>query len=336
MKNKIKTLVIGGGTGSSAVLNGLKRYAELDLTVVVSMADDGGSNAVIRDEFGLLPLSDLRKSIIALSPDESDQILREMFIYRFSDGEGLRGHTLGNLMMTALSKISGSERDAVKIMSELFNVKGKILAGTYEKHDIEAIYGDGNVITGQHKINEPPKSLKSKIVSFSIKPSVEADHEVIESISKADYIIIGPGDIYTTTLCNLALKGVTKAVKNSNARLIYIANLISKNGQTRNRTQREIVEIIESYTGRKLDYIFINKEQIPRRVVKHYSHDGEHILKDDLGEDPRVIRENLIAHEIFEREAGDDLVRSIVRHDSDVLGWSLYKLMKEENFVMLK
>lgn len=336
MKNKIKTLVIGGGTGSSAVLTGLKRYAELDLTVVVSMADEGGSNAVIRDEFGLLPLSDLRKSIIALSPDESDQILREMFTYRFSDGEGLKGHTLGNLMMTALSKISGSEREAVQIMSNLFSVKGKILAGTYEKHRLVAEYDDGNIITGEHLIDEPNISPHAKIIKFSIEPSVLADSSVLDAISNSEFIIIGPGDLYTTTISTLALNGVTNAIQESNSKLIYITNLMSKNGQTRNRTQREIVEIIESYTGRKLDYIFINKEQIPRRVVKHYAHDGEHILKDDLGEDPRVIRENLIAHEIFEREAGDDLIRSMVRHDGDVLGWNLYKLMKEEKFDILK
>jgi len=154
--------VIGGGTGSSTVLEGLKSKKDLSLKVIVGMMDDGGSNAVVRDEFGLLPLSDLRKSIIALSTENEDQILRNLFTYRFSQGDGLKGHTLGNLLMIAMTEITGSEVEAIEMFKYLFSVSGDIIPVTLDKVKLVAEYTNGMKIVGEHFIDEPEEDRKIK------------------------------------------------------------------------------------------------------------------------------------------------------------------------------
>ena len=167
-KNNLKIVVIGGGTGTIPVLSGLKQFSEFDLQVIVSMTDDGGSNAVIRDEFGLLPLSDLRKSIIALSQND-DKLLRDIFTYRFSKGEGLIGHTLGNLILMGLTETTGSEIGAIEAVSKLFNVKGKVIPVTLDSTKLVADYTDGTKIKGEHIIDEPEIQCYRNYFSFYIK-----------------------------------------------------------------------------------------------------------------------------------------------------------------------
>ncbi len=332
----MKICVIGGGTGSSAVLNGLKNFLEVELSVIVGMADDGGSNAVLRDEFGLLPLSDIRKSIIALSTLEDNATLREMFTYRFSEGNGLRGHTLGNLMMTALSKITGGEEQAVAKMSEIFSSKGKIIPVTFQCHKLVAEYDNGKKVVGEHLIDEPEEDVEGNIVDLKTDKKVKANKSAINAIKEADAIVIGPGDIYTTTLPNIIVEGIAKSIQETKAILIFVTNIMSKNGQTRHRTHSEITKEVERFIGRSFDYLIVNNERVPKEVLKTYRLSGEHLIKDDLKKDHTVIREELVANEIFEKDSGDDLVRSLVRHDSNKLGWVIYRLMKEIYFGKLK
>lgn len=328
-KSSMRACVVGGGTGSSAVLNGLSNYADIDLSVIVGMADDGGSNAVLRDEFGLLPLSDVRKSIIALSDKEDSSLLRQLFTYRFCEGDGLRGHTLGNLMMTAMSRITGSESEAVDKMSSLFSAKGNIYPVTFEEHKLVANYDDGREVVGEHLIDEPDGDLNSKIISLKTDRVVKADQRAIEAILSSDFVILGPGDIYTTTLANIVIDGIPKALQETNAKIFFVTNIMSKAGQTKHRTHKEVNEIVENFVGRKFDRIIMNSQSPSKEVLKYYRINKEHLIKDDVHEDPRVIREHLISDTVFENENGDDLVRSLVRHDSVKLGWTLYKTMKE-------
>lgn len=322
--------IIGGGTGSSAVLNGLKKYPDLNLNVIVNMTDDGGSNAVIRDEFGLLPLSDLRKSIISLSELPNNDKLRELFSYRFAEGEGLKGHTLGNLMMIAANSIIGTEKESLQYMCEIFRVKHNIVPVTYSNSRLFAKYSDGTEVRGEHLIDEPQIADGVKIVEFWMEPKSEANPDAIEAIRDADFIIIGPGDLYTTTLANIIVGGIADAISISEAKKILITNIMSKTGQTKGMTQSEFVGIMSSYSKSKFDYLLVNSEDLPQRVKRYYGRHGEHVLEDDLTPDHgAVIRVDLVADEIFDRDKGDDLVRSMVRHDSDKLGWELYKLMKE-------
>ncbi|WKZ30955.1 MAG: YvcK family protein [Candidatus Dojkabacteria bacterium] len=326
----MKITIIGGGTGSSAVLNGLKKYPDLDLNVIVSMADDGGSNAVIRDEFGLLPMSDLRKSIISLSELPNNDKLRELFTYRFAEGDGLRGHTLGNLMMIAANSINGSEKEALEYICEIFRVKHNVIPVTYSDSRLFAKFSDGSQIKGEHLIDEPEIADGVKLVEFWMEPKSEANPDAVKAIQEADFIIVGPGDLYTTTLANIIVDGIVDAICKSKGKKILITNIMSKVGQTKGMKQSEIVATFGKYCKCKFDYLLVNSESIPDRVISYYKEHGEHLLEDDLDDSVgKIIRADLIADEIFERDKGDDLVRSMVRHDSDRLGWELYKLMKE-------
>ena len=323
----MKICLIGGGTGSTTVLEGLKGYKDLELSVIVGMMDDGGSNAVVRDEFGILPLSDLRKSIIALSGENDNDILRKLFLYRFAQGEGLKGHTLGNLLMIAMTDIAGSEIGAIETFKYLFNVSGNIVPVTLDNVKLVAEYDDGSKEVGEHYIDEP--ETDKHITKFYLDSEAKAYKGAVEVISNSDYIIIGPGDLYTTTLANIVVDGIPDALQNTKAKLIFVPNLMSKIGQTRGMTQSSMLEIIEGYIGRKFNYVLVNDGWIPKEAYKRYIADGEHLFEDDLEDDGRIIiRTDLIANSEIKRESGDTLVRSLVRHDSEKLAKELYKIFR--------
>ncbi len=325
----MKITVIGGGTGTSTVLEGLKKYNDLELNVIVGMMDDGGSNAVVRDEFGLLPLSDLRKSIIALSEENESNILRDLFTYRFSQGDGLKGHTLGNLLMIAMTDITGSEVEAIEMFKYLFSVKGNIVPVTLDKVRLIAEYSNGMRIKGEHLIDEP--DIKSDIIKLYLDKKAKAYKGAIDCIHDCEYIIIGPGDLYTTTLANIVVDGISKALQKTKAKLIFIPNLMSKIGQTRGLTMNSMIKLVEGYIGREFDYILINSGKIPKEAYIRYVADGEHLFEDDLKDVRRrsIIKADLIANSVVKKDLGDVLVRSLVRHDSDKLAKELYKIFRK-------
>lgn len=313
-----KVVVIGGGTGTVSVLNGIKEYYDqLEISVVVNMTDDGGSNAVVRDEFGILPLSDLRKSIIALA-DRGNGMLRELFNYRFEEGDGLSGHTLGNLIMMGLTRITGSEVEAIKSASRLFNVRGEILPVTLDDVRLQAEYSDGSVVTGEHLIDEPEDFDTSlKITQLSVTPEAKAYDLVLQKIREADYIIVGPGDLYTSTLANLIVDGIPEELSKSKAKIIFISNLMTKLGQTHNMTHSDLANEVTRYCKRKPDIVLINSREIPDDIIEKYAKAHEFVIKDDLDDNKyKVIREDLIGDREITRAKGDKLKRSLVRHDS--------------------
>lgn len=320
---EMNIVIIGGGTGTSVVLEGLKKYEDLDISVIVNMTDDGGSNAVVRDEFGVLPLSDLRKSLIALADEDYNDLLRKLFVYRFSEGKGLTGHTLGNLLMLALVDITGSEKEAIGLMEELFHTKGNVIPVTTDDVRLVAKYLDGKVIKGEHLIDEITED--KNIESFGLDGFAEISREAKERILNADYIVIGPGDLYTSILACVVVDGVPEAIQRSNAKLLYITNLMSKIGQTRGLKHSQIVGILEEYIGRKIDCILINNGGIPDKLLKKYRDDGEDIIADDMGNDTRVERVDIVADTEIIKEKGDLLKRSFVRHDPQKLGDALYR-----------
>lgn len=327
MKKK-KVVVIGGGTGTTAVLPKLSKYPDIDISVIVSMTDDGGSNAVIRDEFGLLPLSDLRKSIIALS-DVENGILRQLFVYRFPKGKGLLGHKLGNLMMMALTEITGSELGAIEASRKLFRVKGKVIPVMLKPAKLVAQYNSGLQIQGEHLIDEPklPKNA-TRIDRLFLSTKVKANPAAIEAIRKADFIIAGPGDLYTTTLANLVVPGIAAAIKKSKAKFFFINNLMTKFGQTTGMRASELVGEIEKYAGRRPDAVVVHKGNFPDEVLKKYAVEREWPIEDDLTEEFfRVFRADLINRREIKKDHGDSLKRSLIRHDSEKLGKILYQLI---------
>ena len=317
--------VIGGGTGSTVVLEGLKKYRDLNLTVIVGMMDDGGSNAVVRDEFGMLPLSDVRKSILALSEDNDNNYLRQLLTYRFGEGNSIQGHTLGNLLMIAMTDISGSEVEAIKTLSNMFSVRGRVVPVTLDDVRLVAEYDDGSKITGEHYIDEP--EVDKNIVNFYLDKPAKAYKHAIRAIQEADYIILGPGDLYTTLMPNLLVDGIGEAILNSHAKVVYIANLMTKLGQTRHRTLKGILNVIEEKIGKHVDYVLVNEGKIPKEAYQRYIDDGENLIINDLDEPGKrnVIKADLVANDEIKKDKGDTLKRSLVRHDSQKLAETLYK-----------
>ena len=321
-------VVIGGGSGSSVVLEGLKRYRDLNLSVIVGMMDDGGSNAVVRDEFGLLPLSDVRKSILALAEDNENTFLRQLLTYRFSN-ENMQGHTLGNILMIAMSDILGSEVEAIKTLCNMFSVRGKVIPVTLDNVRLMAKYDDGSIVKGEHYIDEPEKDIN--IVEFGLDGTAKAYPQALEAILEADYIILGPGDLYTTLLPNLLVYGIKKSIQRSKAKVVYISNLMTKIGQTRHKSLKEIVNIVEENIGKKLDYVLINNGRIPKEAYQRYIADGENLIQNNLEQSKKrtIISTDLVANDDIKKEKGDTLKRSLVRHDSLKLGKVLYRIFNK-------
>lgn len=320
-----KIVVIGGGTGTVAVLSGLKQFTDYHLSVIVSMTDDGGSNAVVRDEFGLLPLSDVRKSIIALAENDS-QLLRELFTYRFSKGDGLSGHTLGNLMMMAAADISGSEEAAIKRLSVLFNVKGQVIPVTLEQTRLVAEYASGARVEGEHLIDEP-ETDPGRITRLSLSVPVAANPAAIKAIGEADIVIIGPGDLYTSTLANIIVPGIAEAIQQSAAQVIFINNLMTKRGQTQGMGAADFVSEITHYVGRAPAVVLSHNKSFAANILEKYAARNEHPVADDLLADASVQRFDLASDTETQRDAGDTLVRSLIRHDVNKLAASLRRII---------
>lgn len=331
----MEVTTIGGGTGTTVVLTALKKYKDIHLNAIVSMMDDGGSNAIVRDQFGLLPLSDLRKAIIALSAsNNSNQIIRNLFNYRFSQGDGISGHTLGNLIMIALSDITGSEVGALKASEKIFNTAGDIIPVTLDKVRLVAKYTDGKELVGEHRIDT--MSYNGKIKEIRLSNKAQATQEAIDAIKKSKFITIGPGDLYTSIIPNILVDGIAQALRKTKGEIIVITNLMTKQGETHWMKISDFVHELEKYIGRRADHILINNKEISKQTLKHYTTEQQKPFEDDMPKkSKRIIRTDVISENIIEKEKGDNLPRSIIRHDTDKLGTELYSLFRRDFFSIL-
>lgn len=324
-----KVVVIGGGTGTYTVLSGLKKYP-LDLSVIVSMMDSGGSNRILRDEFGILPTSDLRQCIVALAGKDSNEIIRNLFTYRYTQGVGIEGMTFGNLFMAALTDIYGSQEKAIKKTCDLLEVEGEIIPVTYDNAHLIATYDDGSRVLGEHYIDEPDtKNAKRKIVELSLVPDASANKNAIRAIKNADLIVIGPGDLYTSVVCNFVVGGVAQAIRESRAKKVYVMNLMTKPGQTYGFGAKDHVVELEKYLGEHtIDYVIIdNTPKIPDSILAKYKKAGTAQVVDDLeGMHGLVLRRKLISRTIYEKNKSDKLTRSLIRHDSAKLARAIVEL----------
>lgn len=330
MKKK-KVVVIGGGTGSFVVLSGLKKYyKEVDIVAIVDMTDSGGSNKKLIDEFGLLPTSDVKQCLVALSPEtERLSTLRKLFNYRFTSGGGIKGHHFGNLFMAALSDILGSQKAAIEKTQEILKIRGKIVPVTYEKCELVAEYADGSIITGEHLIDEPEiHDGKLRIVKLSTKPRVRANPEAIREIGSADLIVISPGDLFTSILADVVVTGVATAIKNSRAKKAYVMNLMTRWGQTYGFKASDPVQVFEEYIGKSLTHILINNAEIPKKIINFYKKGKEEAVTDDLKNSYyKIVRADFLSRAVVKKNAADMLKRSLVRHDSEKLAKVLISLV---------
>lgn len=326
-----KIVVIGGGTGTYSVLSGIKNYTS-NITAVVSMADSGGSAKKERDEWGLLPSSDIRKSLLALADVSTADslLLRQLFQYRFSQGEGFVGMTFGNLFLVTLAKILGSQSKAIVKASEFLRIKGAVLPVTLDKIDLLAVYEDGTKVIGEHFIDSPKHNGKLEIINLYTDPQANLNPQVEKAISESDLIIIGPGGFYTTIVANLVTKGMKEAICQSRAKKVYIQNLMTEIGQTYKFTASKFIEVLDKYLPVKvLDYVLINDQRIPAKILERYRKvDAVPIINDFPKKTSfKVISADLLSGKPVKREKGDLLFRSLVRHDSDKIAKLCVKIL---------
>lgn len=335
MKNNIrkqhKVVAIGGGTGTFTLLTGLKQYDELDISAIVTMADDGGSNKVLRDEFGLLPTSGIRQAIIALSKDAP--VLRQLFEYRYYQGVGISGMTFGNLFIAALSDILGSQKDSIQETCKLLDVKGHILPVSYDNTSLVATYQDGTEVLGEHYIDiSNPKVAKQRIVDLRTIPKIKIDEDAKKAILSADMIILGPGDLYTNTIANLVVEGVSEAIEHSMAKVVFVMNLMSRMGETYAYKASDFLNDLAMYLNPdRVDFVIINSETSPSpAILKKYEAEGQAIVEDDLGDKwhmAKVVRARMRGSHRPQLIKGDAVTRSMVRHDPELLAKELVKLL---------
>jgi uncharacterized cofD-like protein len=333
MANKQKIVILGGGTGTFTVLKGLKKYADkTELSAIVTMTDSGGSTGRLRDEFGMLPVGDMRQCLIALAEeDEAGQLLRELFLYRFSnENSNLNGHHFGNLFLTALTDILGSEVKAIEEAGKLFNITGQILPVTTNKVELVAEYEDGSVLVGEKNIDEPDPEkhdCTKRVQRLWTQPVADIHPETEEAIREADLIVMGPGDLYSSLLSNIVVDDVAGKIRNSKAKFVYITNLVSKYGQSHGMTHKDYVAEIEKYVGKKPDYVIVNNAPLPKQILNKYKEEFSHEIIDDLT-GKNIVRADLIFNEEIVRKSGDKIKRSLLRHDSDKLAKQIISLIK--------
>lgn len=325
-----KVVVLGGGTGTFTVLTGLKNY-HLDISVIVSMMDSGGSTGLLRDQLGVLPPGDLRQCLVALS--SAPDIWRKLFLYRFENGD-LKGHNFGNIFITALEKTSEDYNEVVDTTSILLQTSGKVIPVTLDKAHLCVEYEDGTILEKEGIIDNS-EHVECKIKKAYLKPEAKLNKKALKAIEDCDFLIIGPGDLYTSLIPNLLVKGFKKIIKESKCKIIYINNLMTKRGQTTNYKASEHVSDLEKYLGRNIDTVLINTAAIPEEGVRRYKEMSNDIpVTDDLKDDSRVVRADLISNAILGSSKADAVSRSLVRHDSFKLARTLMDYM--ENSTELK
>lgn len=271
---ELEIVVIGGGSGSSAVLRGLKHRTS-KLSAVVTMFDSGGSSGLLQAEFGYPPLGDLRQCMLGLSEDsESNRALRDLLDFRFQPESSLNGHSLGNLLLAALTTIGKDLELAIDEMSRLLHINGRVIPVSLERADLCAELDDGDLVIGESNIDLRGKSLP-KIKRVFLEPSVIASPKAIDAILKADIVVLGPGDLFTSIVPNLLAEGIPEALAETRATRIYVCNLMTKLGETDDFKASDFVrQIVRYMNGPNLDWALINTQEIPIDVRQAYFAEG--------------------------------------------------------------
>lgn len=324
-------VTIGGGTGSFTLLSGLKKYP-VNISAIVSMADDGGSTGVLRDELGVLPPGDVRQCLVALS--DSPEMLRTLMNYRFEEG-GLKGHSFGNLFLSALEKINGNFTGGVKEAEKILNIKGNVIPVVEKSVHLFLELKNGKVLKGEEQINHNFEIQKIGIRKIYLNPNTKANPEAIEKILKADLIIIGPGNHYCSVVPNLLAKGISEAIVKSKAKVVLNCNLVNKNGHTENWMLDDYVDSINNYIGAKrIDFVVFNTKKPDEKLVKRYESQRELLIDfDKLAREKRnyqIIRADILSDKKVKYSKADVLAqqRAFIRHDSDKLAKVLIMILE--------
>ncbi len=315
-----KIVVIGGGTGNFVVLSGMKKYP-VDLTAIVSMADDGGSTGVLRDELGVLPPGDVRQCLVALS--NSSRLMRSLMNYRFENG-GLGGHSFGNLLLSALEKVTGSFEKAVEETGKILYIQGKVIPVTTHQTRLKMVLNNSRVLEGEKEIylsQEIDRGYKD----LYLEPFPKVNPKVVEEIHNADLLVIGPGGLYTSLIPNLLVEGVREAICSSGAKKAFVVNLMNRTGQTTSFKTGGYLREVVRFLGKDLfDYILINSQKPPKELIDVYANEGDLVENDLYGE--RVVFADMLG-DLPAESKGDLMRRSFIRHDSKKLAQELMKIV---------
>jgi uncharacterized cofD-like protein len=279
MPSPLRIVAIGGGTGLSALLSGLKHFApDVDITAVVTVTDDGGSSGRLRREFDVLAPGDIRNCMVALSEDEA--LLSKLFQYRFEGGRGLKGHSFGNLFLTALTHITGEFAEAVKQSSKALAINGRIYPSTSSNVGLEAELVDGSIVSGETRISRSRRGIRRIYLSpRRCKPLPET----LEAIAEADLITLGPGSLFTSVIPNLLVSGVSKAIRKSPALKAYFVNLMWQPGETIDFRASDHIQAIRKHAGAQLlDYAVINTSTVSPAMRKRYALENVSPVENDF------------------------------------------------------
>jgi uncharacterized cofD-like protein len=316
-----RIVVIGGGTGLYTALSGLKHY-DVDLTAIVTMADSGGSSGRLRDEFGYLPAGDVRRCLVALAADDNvTMLMRQLFEYRFERGGELAGHNFGNLFLTALAGLTGGMESAIVEAAHLLRVQGRVLPVTLSDSHLYAVLANGETIEGEGAIDTRRDTVP--IDRVYLHPPAEATPEAVEAIMSADMVVIGPGDLYTSLLPNLLVRGIPEAIAESPACTTYVCNVMTKHGETDAFAASDFLRAITSHLGEGvLDAAIVSYyESLPPDVLARYraAHSGPVSIDQEA------------CYQYVRRLMVRPLAAAgtLVRHDSDRLAEALLDVLKE-------
>ncbi|WP_240421533.1 gluconeogenesis factor YvcK family protein [Paenibacillus periandrae] len=310
-----RIVVIGGGTGLSVMLRGLKEKP-LDITAIVTVADDGGSSGILRSELAMVPPGDIRNVLTALA--DVEPLLGKMLEYRFQKGQGLAGHSLGNLILAAMQDITGDFVTGVRELSRVFAVRGRVLPAANHAIVLKAEMTDGSIVVGESKIPKAGKTIKRVFIEpADVSPLPEA----IEALKQADAIVLGPGSLYTSILPNLLVPEIARTIVQSKALKIFICNVMTQPGETDGYSVSDHIQALHDHVEQDLfDYVIVNNGEIPPQVQDRYAEKGAKVVHLDLDEVTlkgyKVIADQLI------------LFRTYLRHDAEKLSQHIYQLVE--------
>jgi uncharacterized cofD-like protein len=263
-----KIVAIGGGTGLSTILEGLKDYTS-NISAIVTVADEVGSSGRLREELGMLPPGDIRNCLVSLA--EAPKLMRNLFQYRFTEGDGIKGHSFGNLFIAAMTQVTGSFEDAIKASSRVLAIRGRVIPSSLDKIRLKAEYKDGSIKEGEDKISNGTEPVKKVYLD---SPNAQANPEAIEAIREADMIILGPGSLFTSIIPNLLIKQITEEIAKRNVLKLYICNVMTQHGETDGFTAADHLEALLSHAGKNImNYCMVNSGRLDYNLLLRYSQD---------------------------------------------------------------